>query len=1066
MLKRLSLTTRHRFSRGALVVAFFLLGSTLVSSCLTPEFVFDEDGAPLGEGGAGTGGGNHCDNRSHDFDETDTDCGGRDCEPCALGRSCEAGSDCINGTCTNLKCQNASCTDGDKNASETDEDCGGGGCPPCADTKRCEENTDCESRSCKGGVCAAPTCTDRIQNGTESDIDCGGDCEQCESGGSCVINDDCIQPPEDDPSVSICQNDVCTLVCGIGLGDCNRMAGDGCETNLNTTLEHCGECAAVCAPAHAEGMCQGGNCLIDREAPDTTSGCVGNWRDCNNMDEDGCESNINTNVNHCGMCDEACSATNGTPSCSAGQCSIACENGYSDCDADARSNGCEINTNTNSTYCGGCDEEDECDGGTPTQSAYCSAGMCGYTDCTAGLGDCNGTGVCTDSLTTVNNCGTCGNKCTVTNGSPACENQGGDVYACGVVTCNSGGGQIWNDCDDLYVNGCEVNTQTNKFRCGGCLPGDANGGSGQDCTSIESDLTKRVTATECSAGGCRIVSCSAGFADCNGVFSDGCEVNTTNNKGHCGGCTSGPTTTWDGGFVCDNLYANATGTCSNSTCSFNQCATDYGDCNLDAALGSAGNGCETYLVGNDSHCGACGNTCSSAGAGTSGNVCTASSGRACNPTCAANYGSCDSNPSNGCEANFQTTSATCGNCATNCNLSIGSNQISGVQCTTSACRVTTCNAGRADCDGTFSNGCEVNMTNTAAHCGGCTSGPTTTWDGGTNCSSSVGSNSITGVSCSSSNCSVSTCAAGRADCDGTFSNGCEINTTNNATHCGGCTSGPTITWDGGINCASKTNATRACVTSSCFWTCQAGWKDSNGDLQNGISNGCETAIIGIINSTTTATGNTNGSITVSHTLATARATNNTRTVVVLVGYDGNAVNLPPAVTYAGTAMTVAEHLYSGNQTWVGIYYILDAALPATSGARNVVITADSNNTHGLTARVVELINVDQSAPLGPKASRLGQQGCTGPEAGKTTAQPLTGLAPDSWVFSAFAITADVTIPVTGSQEAFGQLYFGGTSMNSGVTPSVSPSTTASWSCSGSIANWSHAVVAFQPEGTD
>src|SRR5690606_25697671 len=143
--------------------------------------------------------------------------------------------------------------------------------------------------------------------------------------------------------------------------------------------------------------------------------------------------------------------------------------------------------------------------------------------------------------------------------------------------------------------------------------------------------------------------------------------------------------------------------------------------------------------------------------------------------------------------------------------------------------VTTCASNRADCDGTFSNGCEINTSNTVNHCGGCQSGPTTTWDGGANCSSSVGNNSITAVTCSSGNCAVTTCQAGRADCDGTFSNGCEINTTNNITHCGGCTSGPTTTWDGGVACANKANATRACVTSGCVWTCQAGWKDSNGD---------------------------------------------------------------------------------------------------------------------------------------------------------------------------------------------------------------------------------------------
>jgi hypothetical protein len=1059
MFRQLSLSSIRRAPRLFILAAFAFVGAVSATSCLTPDATFSQGdgdanlGGQNGDGDSTTG---HCSNRRIDADETDIDCGGRDCDPCALGRKCDAGSDCVNGTCTAGRCQMPSCTDGVKNSSETDEDCGGDGCPPCADGKRCEQNKDCESASCKGGFCAEPACNDRIKNGTESDVDCGGSCEPCESGSDCVLNADCVQPPTSDPATSICDDGICVLTCPDGFGDCNNKASDGCETDVGTSMSHCGSCGAACAPSHAVGMCQGGNCLIDREAPDTTGGCLGNWRDCNNGDDDGCEANINNHASTCGSCETPCSSANGTASCSSGQCSIVCNEGFSNCDEDARSNGCEINTNTNAAHCSACGEV--CDDANPGESPACAAGTCSYTLCPSGFGDCNGDGNCNDNLTTVSNCGGCGNSCSVANGTPACVNQGGGNYACDVQSCSSGGGAVWNDCNDSYVDGCEVNTQSNKFRCGGCLSSDPNAGSGQNCDAILSNITLRVTATECSAGGCRIVSCSAGYADCNGVFADGCEINLTNNKNHCGGCTSGPTTTWNGGFVCDNLYANATGSCSNSTCSFNQCNTDYGDCNGDAALGSAGNGCETYLVSNTSHCGVCANMCVT-NVQTSSNTCTASSNRACSPTCSNTslYGNCDSNPSNGCETLLQSTTAHCGTCGNNCGSSVGTNNISGVGCTTGSCRVTTCNSGRADCDGTFSNGCEINTTNNANHCGGCQSGPTTTWDGGANCTSSVGSNGISGVTCASSSCAVTTCSAGLADCDGTFSNGCEINTTNNVTHCGGCTSGPTTTWDGGATCANKTNATRSCVSGGCVWTCQAGWKDSNGDLQNAVSNGCERAIIGIINSNTTATGSTNGDLSFTHNLQTSNATNNKRAVVLILGNNSNDIDLPPPVTYNGQPMTMVVETWF-NQASVQIYYILNSSLPTNPTTATIFVDGNANNTMRWTAQVLELTNIDQSAPVGHFLSQgAGGSACN--------ANLTVNTNTDAMVVSGLVTQGDDTFGALSGQNVLSELFFVSTNSIVGYFLEVPAGTRqVRWSCSDS--EWAHAVVAFNPEGTD
>ncbi len=56
------------------------------------------------------------------------------------------------------QCQ-VSCEDGAQNQDETDIDCGGSTCPPCADGAGCVSHGDCSSTVCLDGVCQdAPSC--------------------------------------------------------------------------------------------------------------------------------------------------------------------------------------------------------------------------------------------------------------------------------------------------------------------------------------------------------------------------------------------------------------------------------------------------------------------------------------------------------------------------------------------------------------------------------------------------------------------------------------------------------------------------------------------------------------------------------------------------------------------------------------------------------------------------------------------------------------------------------------------------------------------------------------------
>ena len=94
---------------------------------------------------------------------------------------CIEGADCSSGICMANVCVAPACDDGLQNGDETDLDCGGGTCTPCADTLGCQVGEDCQSGVCCDagaciGTCSAPSCTDGVQNGTEQGIDCGGTC--------------------------------------------------------------------------------------------------------------------------------------------------------------------------------------------------------------------------------------------------------------------------------------------------------------------------------------------------------------------------------------------------------------------------------------------------------------------------------------------------------------------------------------------------------------------------------------------------------------------------------------------------------------------------------------------------------------------------------------------------------------------------------------------------------------------------------------------------------------------------------------------------------------------------
>ncbi|MEZ4302193.1 MAG: DNRLRE domain-containing protein, partial [Polyangiaceae bacterium] len=305
------------------------------------------------------------------------------------------------------------------------------------------------------------------------------------------------------------------------------------------------------------------------------------------------------------------------------------------------------------------------------------------------------------------------------------------------------------------------------------------------------------------------LSCFGDFADCDGIYGNGCEANLKTSASSCGAC----------GQACS--YANAAGVCSGGTCAPGACDSGFGDCD-----GDASNGCETSLDDSTASCGACGQACSVEN-GTAACVAGLCGVDTCNP----GFADCDLDDSNGCEIDTLTDNAHCGACGFSCaalpnasgvcqsgacafvcNAGFGdcdNDPANGCE-TAGGCNLV-CNAGTADCDGLSVNGCETDTT-TLTNCGAC----------GVTCS--AGPNAT--ASCATGTCQ-STCAAGYGDCNANPADGCE-SALSTVANCGAC----------GATCTAA-NATPVCNAGTCgVGACNPGFGDCNGDP----ADGCEASL--------------------------------------------------------------------------------------------------------------------------------------------------------------------------------------------------------------------------------
>jgi hypothetical protein len=531
-------------------------------------------------------------------------------------------------------------------------------------------------------------------------------------------------------AVSLCADGICTETdggvssCDPGFEDCNLDPTDGCETDVETDLEHCGACGSPCRTPHATPLCDRGVCRLTE--------CEPSWSDCDADPMNGCETSILT-LSDCGRCRVAgeaplCALPHATATCGSGSCElIDCHEGWGDCDG-APANGCETPLDTG-TDCGACGTT--CDSATPNCVFDAGGGTC-VAACPGTAPTLCGTS-CVEPMTDPRHCGGCrGEACLLDHGAASCV-----AGACALASCDP----EWADCNGDAVDGCETATTT-LSNCGGC---------GVRCDADDAILS-------CEDGVCDIDRCFSLRDDCNDDASDGCEADLRSAT-TCGSCATGCTAPTNLCSVSDGTPACV------SSCADPQVAC--GDRCLDTRFDMA-------------NCGGCGTACALPDASErcfygSCEIVACDDGRA----------DCDRNSANGCEAMLNSDRSNCGSCGVVC-------RSDAVSCSGGVC--SGCDTGRGDCNGDPDDGCETPL-DTPADCGAC----------GRGCDLANATSA-----CVAGSCAVEACAAGFADCDGLANNGCEVDINRDSDHCGGCRMA------GGSHCVGME---RQCCAGTCMQTC-------------------------------------------------------------------------------------------------------------------------------------------------------------------------------------------------------------------------------------------------------
>jgi hypothetical protein len=129
-------------------------------------------------------------------------------------------------------------------------------------------------------------------------------------------------------------------------------------------------------------------------------------------------------------------------------------------------------------------------------------------------------------------------------------------------------------CDGACVSTSDTETGCGRASCQPCALNHAN--------------------PVCSpAGECIVGTCLGRYDNCDGESRNGCEVDTSSDIEHCGGCRAPACT-----------VANALPDCASGTCAILRCVAGFANCDSNAETG-----CEVNAANDPAHCGACETSC-------------------------------------------------------------------------------------------------------------------------------------------------------------------------------------------------------------------------------------------------------------------------------------------------------------------------------------------------------------------------------------------------------------------------------------------------------------------------
>ena len=385
----------------------------------------------------------------------------------------------------------------------------------------------------------------------------------CQSDGSCPEGCTCLGEKACVPN-QLGQDPASCEWCPEGRANCDGVIGNGCEVDLKTDINNCGECSKPCILPGARALCQNGECII--------SSCETGFGDCNQDPADGCEANLHRDPKNCGSCGNSC--VDPIRKCNPdgdvvieGQVCI-----NEKCVEQSQKYPCVTSCLDNTCSC----ISGYCVGG-PCGSDYCrpneicikpAEGLCGcgrpneFATCAMDERCCYG--ICVKM--TEGHCLGCDIDCKP---NMICLPDGQGDASCG---CKEG----FADCNgSQFDDGCETDLGKND-NCGGC---------GVVCPA-NSSCEMLGVAFDCY--------CLDGFFDCDDDLklkeSNGCESRLIEDD-NCGAC----------GLACGNNSKCSGQNAADAKCI---CLGHYADCDGDRTTG-----CEAPLNNDPQNCGHCGNGC-------------------------------------------------------------------------------------------------------------------------------------------------------------------------------------------------------------------------------------------------------------------------------------------------------------------------------------------------------------------------------------------------------------------------------------------------------------------------